>query len=272
MTRQPKGSVEEPDRTAARTRHHVVVLPAFNEGAVIRKVIHDVASALDAAGRNSYEIIVVDDGSGDQTSSEAEASAASGLPVTVIRHPVNRGLGAGLKTGLLAALQRCQPGDIVLTTEADGSQPSDKLVELADRIEEGFNFAVATPLAARGGFEGVPWYRRLLSRGGNLVYGLLFPTRGLTDFTNLVRAYDAGLLQAGLERFGPGGFIDQTGFDCVPDIVLKLRKVGLRPCQVPITINHDLVERDSSMNVLRTIRRSLVLCARHRLGLVRRRD
>jgi hypothetical protein len=60
MRRRPKDSLEEPNRTTSRTRHHghhVIVLPAFNEGAVIRKVIHDIASALDA-GRNSYKIIL----------------------------------------------------------------------------------------------------------------------------------------------------------------------------------------------------------------------
>lgn len=257
------------DETQAR--RYLIVLPAFNEGKAIARVIDELADTFEERGLRPFEFLVVDDGSGDDTAKEVEGAIQAGRPATLLQHETNRGLGAALRTGLLEAARRCAPTDVIMTTEADGSQPASRLPELVACLVDGVNFAVATPLAARGGFRGVKWYRRILSRGANLIYGVLFPTRGLKDFTNLVRAFEAGLIQAGFERFGEDGFIDQTGFDAVPDIVLKLRRVGLRPSQVPITIDHALVERGSSMSVMRTIARSLLLCARHRLGFVRSR-
>lgn len=88
-----------------------VVIPAFNEAASIGSVVHDLSSA---AGWQ--EILVVDDGSTDETGERAAAAGAR-----VIRHPYNKGNGAAVKTGI-----RHATGVFILITDADGQhRPAD---------------------------------------------------------------------------------------------------------------------------------------------------
>jgi glycosyltransferase involved in cell wall biosynthesis len=100
-----------------------VVIPAYNEAASIASVVRDLAAA--AAWR---EILVVDDGSTDDTGLQAAAAGAR-----VVRHPYNKGHGAAVKTGI-----RQSTGELVLIADGDGQhRPSDatRLVSHLDAYE-----------------------------------------------------------------------------------------------------------------------------------------
>src|SRR5688572_3591986 len=95
----------------AETSEVSVVIPAFNEGGVIAEVVRDLRSA--AAW---HEIVVVDDGSTDDTAAQAQAAGA-----TVVSQPYNKGNGAAVKAGIRAA-----SGEYLLIVDGDGQhKPSD---------------------------------------------------------------------------------------------------------------------------------------------------
>jgi glycosyltransferase involved in cell wall biosynthesis len=98
-----------------------IVIPAYNEGAAIAEVV----SALAAAGP-WHEIIVVDDGSKDDTGAHAAAAGA-----TVLRHPYNKGNGAAVKSGI-----RCATGDHVLIVDGDGQHSPADARRLVGRLGE----------------------------------------------------------------------------------------------------------------------------------------
>jgi glycosyltransferase involved in cell wall biosynthesis len=98
-----------------------VVIPAFNEGAVIA----DVVSALRQAG-SWHEVIVVDDGSKDDTCVQATAAGA-----IVVRHPYNKGNGAAVKSGIRRAT-----GEYVLIVDGDGQHSADDTHRLIARLGE----------------------------------------------------------------------------------------------------------------------------------------
>jgi glycosyltransferase involved in cell wall biosynthesis len=96
-----------------------VVIPAYNEAAGVAEVVHGVAEVLTRSGVE-YEILVVDDGSTDATAKMAEKASA-----TVLRHRANRGYGASLKTGILAAKHAT-----ICILDADGTYPLEAIPEL----------------------------------------------------------------------------------------------------------------------------------------------
>jgi glycosyltransferase involved in cell wall biosynthesis len=105
-----------------------VVIPAFNEGATIARVIGNIQQHCPGA-----EIIVVDDYSKDDTADQAEAAGAR-----VIRRPYNLGNGAGVKTGI-----RASTGDVVIVIDADGQHDPADIPTLLSHIEH-YDMVIAT--------------------------------------------------------------------------------------------------------------------------------
>jgi glycosyltransferase involved in cell wall biosynthesis len=102
-----------------------IVIPAFNEAPIIGKVLTELHDLMVQHGIEA-EIVVVDDGSSDGTAQEALSAGAR-----VIRHRSNRGYGASLKTGILAATY-----DTVAITDADGTYPAKYLPEMLRELDE----------------------------------------------------------------------------------------------------------------------------------------
>src|SRR3990170_6068862 len=107
-----------------------IILPAYNEAAALPPLL--AAIATDVPCELSPRVIVVDDGSTDDTARVAK-SASSSLPpslltahcllLTVVSHPRNLGLGAALRTGLTAAMADAADDDIIVVMDADNTHP-----------------------------------------------------------------------------------------------------------------------------------------------------
>jgi glycosyltransferase involved in cell wall biosynthesis len=115
------GSGEEQQVTAGVS----IVIPAYNEEVAIGKVLGEVEGAM-ADSPQSWEIIVVDDGSTDRT-----AGAVRGDATRLLRHERNRGYGAALKTGIRHARY-----DTIVITDADGTYPNERIPELLSHLGE----------------------------------------------------------------------------------------------------------------------------------------
>jgi glycosyltransferase involved in cell wall biosynthesis len=106
-----------------KTHLVTIIIPAFNEGQSVGQVVTDVKAA---CGQTIHEIIVIDDGSTDDT-----ASAVTAAGGRVIRHSHNRGYGASLKTGLRAA-----DSEFVLLMDADGQHRIEDVLKLLSLIDQ----------------------------------------------------------------------------------------------------------------------------------------
>ncbi|MCU0488871.1 MAG: glycosyltransferase family 2 protein [Anaerolineales bacterium] len=102
-----------------------VIIPAYNEEKAVASQVEQVRRVLDQVGYE-YEIIVVDDGSGDETAAQALAAQAR-----VFRHPENRGYGMSLKTGIVAAQY-----ETIAIIDADGTYPVEEIPTLVTLLEE----------------------------------------------------------------------------------------------------------------------------------------
>lgn len=119
-----------------QTRGVSIVVPAFDEEAGIEGVVRRLL-ALDL-GRPT-ELVVVDDGSRDGTAQKLDALAAAEPRIRALRHPRNQGYGAALKTGIARARY-----DVVVITDADGTYPEDRIVDLLAAVDDGADMAVGS--------------------------------------------------------------------------------------------------------------------------------
>src|SRR6476646_9496123 len=165
-----------------------VIIPAFNEGLAIRDVITGLQSA--APWR---EIIVVDDGSADDTTAQATAAGAH-----VIRHPYNKGNGAAVKTGLRRAT-----GAFVLIVDADGQHPPADSVRLVSQLGD-YDLVVG----ARAGTTQATLTRRVGNAILNAIPGYL-AARPIPDLTSGFRAARRECLLEFLHLL-PNGFSTPT--------------------------------------------------------------
>jgi len=237
-----------------------MVLPAYNEARAIgpllerfRQLIEDHALPIN--------IIVVDDGSRDDTA--ARVQAFQGIPLELLQHPRNLGLAEATKTGLRAAAQRAQPHDVIALMDADDTHTPGLLIRMISLLEEGNDVVVASRYVRGARVIGVPAYRRLLSLGAAWLFRVIYPIRGVKDYTCGYRAYRAGLLQQALTHYGDS-FISEPGFSCMVEILLKLDHMGAVMTEAPLILRYDRKQGTSKMNVRRTIKLTLRLLLRYR--------
>jgi glycosyltransferase involved in cell wall biosynthesis len=122
-----------------------LILPAYNEALRLPRYLDSVRRHLDANHPGRAEVIVVDDGSDDGLDRALEAQAAVWPALRLLRHETNRGKGAAVRTGMLAAV-----GELVLFADADGATPIEEEARLAEAIRRGADLAVGSRLVEGG--------------------------------------------------------------------------------------------------------------------------
>lgn len=132
-----------------------IVIPALNEQEAIVGTVEAARQVCAQAGWDGYEIIVVDDGSSDRT---GELAAAAGAKV--LRHPSTSGYGRSLKDGIAIA-----HNDLIAISDADGTYPLDRLPQLMERINAGFDMAVGARTGQEYRESAVKVPLRLILRG-----------------------------------------------------------------------------------------------------------
>ncbi|MDQ6779542.1 MAG: glycosyltransferase family 2 protein [Candidatus Eremiobacteraeota bacterium] len=196
-------------------------MPAFNEASIVEPHLHELVAYLDAFHpEGAYELIVVDDGSWDDTPALADAFAASHPAVRVYHHSSNRGLGAALQTGFAQAR-----GDVVVTLDLDLSYTPACIAALLQALAvDQADIAVASPYSAGGSVRNVPWMRKQMSAWANRF--LSAATAGaVVTLTGMVRAYDARAVRA-LR-------VHAQGMEFNHVILLAALRRGMRVTEVP---------------------------------------
>jgi polyprenyl-phospho-N-acetylgalactosaminyl synthase len=193
----------------------MVIVAAYNEGPVIQTTMESLLRA-------GYRVVVVDDGSVDDTGAVQE------LPVTYIRHAVNLGQGAALQTGMTYALRA--GAEIAVHFDADGQHDCRQIERLIAPILSGeAEVTFGSRFLREEDTALVPWKRRIVLRGGILVSGLLTGVF-LSDTHNGLRALSRRALE--LVQLQENGFAHAT------EILQRVREARLKYLEVPITIHY----------------------------------
>lgn len=250
---------DPPWRTASPVVH--VVLPAFNEEDNIAQLLERIDQTL-TDDTLRYEVILIDDGSKDRTAEIAQEHAAF-MPLIIHRNDRNRGLGATISKGLEIAATRCADNDIVVAMDADNTHTPGLILSMVRFVKEGNDVVIASRYQRGAYVRGVPFYRNVLSFAARLLFSMVFPIHGVRDYTSGFRAYRGTMLKEAFKRYGEH-FVIEEGFQCMVDILLRLREMDAIIREVPLILRYDLKGGASKMNVGKTIRKTIILLCKRR--------
>jgi len=228
-----------------------IVVPAYNESGRLPGSLRRMREHFDAAGEE-YEVIVVDDGSADETYASSVELARGWPQLRVLRFTRNRGKGAAVREGMLAAR-----GEHRLFSDADLSTPLDELPRLREKLTGATRVAIASRGLRDSQIEVHQQKRReLMGRTYNKLLQLLV-LRGVHDSQCGFKVFTADAAVACFEPLRTMRF----GFDA--EVLVRARAHGWEIAEVPVRWRH--VEA-SRVNSLRDSSRMLFDLVRLRLS------
>lgn len=191
-----------------------IVIPAFNESRRISTLLDDVK-------KTGFPIIVVDDGSNDSTYEVAKKHQ-----VIVLRHKINLGKGAALRTGCEAAI--LMGAEAIIMMDSDGQHKASDLSKFVDKVESKKYDVV---LGSRNLNMGVPLVRYI----GNKIASVLISSLFGVYVSDPICGFRA-MTKKGYQKLG----LTARGYDIESEMVIKIKESGLRYCEVPVeTVYYD---------------------------------
>ena len=234
-----------------------IVLPCFNEEKNIKPLIHSIDQALKPLV--PYRIIAVDDGSRDRTG-EVLKDFSTEYPVEVHRHPFNMGLGAALRTGLLAAAEEALDDDFVVTMDSDNTHDPKHVLEMLAAAGDA-SVVVGSRYVPGGRQLNVPAHRVFMSKAVNLLVRELFHLP-VKDATSGFRCFRGDLLRRLRDTFRDR-IIESDGFAASLELLFKAVNSGGIVVEVPIFLDYGKKGGASKMRLFSTIVRYMILLLRH---------
>jgi dolichol-phosphate mannosyltransferase len=227
------------------------IIPAFNEAANLPALLSSLREWSDAR-REPCHLIVVDDGSRD--ASPEILRDFRDLPLTVVRHEINRGVHEVFRSGFLTwSKLGAGPQDLVVTLEADNTSSLEILDTMLIRARQADDLVLASCYAPGGEVVGTNLFRLILSFLANLILRCTPGMPKVYTFSSFYRIYRAPFLEDALRSYG-SRFIEEQGFVCVVEMLLKFGMLKARISEVPLRLDGGLRKGASKMKILRTIR------------------
>lgn len=234
--------------TPVSARSLAVVIPCHNEAeslAMLSAALERLRSALE--GRYQLELVLVDDGSTDETVALMKRHFADRSDVTILPQAMNRGIAAAIGTGLKHAR-----AEIVATLDADCTYDPVELVAMLPLLADGVDLVVASPYHPQGAVEGVPAWRLSFSRTASRLYRTVLRNK-LHTYTSCVRVYRrSSVVDLALQN---------DGFVGVVELVWQLDRRGGRIVEHPAVLKVRTTGQ-SKMRVARAVVAHLRLLAR----------
>lgn len=212
-----------------------------------------------------YSVVVYNDGSTDNTV-EILKKNIHNIPLVVIGERENRGLGYAMKSLVNKVFElSSDDDDIAVVLDADNTHNPEQIFRMVDSISDGFDVVIASRFLRDSRIVGVPKYRNLLSIIASYLMRILFPIKGVKDYTCGYRAYRVGMLREAKNVYGDT-LITEHGFACMAELIIKLRRLGILAIETPLVLKYSHKVGKSKMNVITTILKTLQLIWRSLLG------
>jgi len=230
-----------------------ILLPSYNEEKGLAELL-PVLERLIRQQPERFKVVVVDDGSRDQTSKVA-LSFSRRLDLKLIRFEKNRGVGEVFKEGFRFVCEdsREPEEDICVALDSDNTQDPKTMFELIEKVRDGEDLVIASRFEGGGHMVGCPWHRSLYSYGVSWLMRTVTRLARIKDYSIFYRAYRVSLLKEGFERYG-GRLLAGRGFAVMAGLLLKLANLTTRISEVPFILRYDLKTGTSGNKIFKTLR------------------
>ncbi len=199
-----------------------IVIPAYNEALRIGKTLSSICDHMEGCGY-SYEVIVIDDGSTDDTDEVVRKAAEKHAAIVLLQNGINKGKGYSVKRGVLFSR-----GSLVLMSDADLSTPIDELEGLSKKLDEGYDIAIGSrSVSGSKILKRQAWYRQFMGKIFNKVVWTV-AVSGIRDTQCGFKLFkgDAARMVFARQK------IERFAFD-VEDLYLA-KKMGFEIREVPV--------------------------------------
>lgn len=223
-----------------------ILIPAFNEENSLPLLLPKISKTLEDKNF-TYKIVVVNDGSKDKTAEILE-NYKKNLPLTVIEHHINRGLGETERDGFEYIARNCNREDYIVRVEGDDTHEPEYILKLIDKLKTGYDVVNTSRFQPGGKQIGVSPYRAFISKCANIFMHLVFQIKGVKDFSCGFRAYRASVIQDAVKIY-ENNFIQLRGmgFTSTLEIIVKLNLIGCRFAEIPFILRYDQKKSESKM-------------------------
>lgn len=240
----------------------ILLAPAYDEAENLAALVEKADAAFRAAGYD-YAVVVVNDGSRDETAAVL-ADLSSRFRIEVVTHRRNRGLGESIRDGLERAVEISDPDDVIVRIDGDNTHEPQYVATMIERLAQGYDIVIASRFQPGGTQLGVSLYRRMLSRFANLFMKCFFPMRNVRDFSCGYRAYRVAVVQHCVETFGKNFIqLGGLGFACTLEKLVKMHLLGARISEIAFTHRYDLKLGQSKMAANLTTLGYLIMMLMH---------
>lgn len=224
-----------------------ILLPAHNEAESIDYLLPKIERVMKEDLNSGYHLIICNDGSRDNTLERIEYFKRR-MPITIVNHKLNRGLGEASRDLFEKAAELSNNGDIVIRMDCDDTHEPEYIPGLIHKIEEGYDVVIASRFIKGGGQEGINFYRKNVSWLANKFMKLFFHIKGLREYTSGFRAYRASVIKKAIEIFG-NNFIQLKGlgFTCTLEKLVKLKILGAKFAESPFVLRYHQKRSPSKM-------------------------
>jgi len=238
-------------------------LPAYNEEIALPRVLQRI-ELLGASLQKPITVVLYNDGSTDLTSTVAR-QWQDRLSLVLFDCAQNKGLGAGLRALVKYVVETAHDGDILVIMDCDDTHDPVQVGEMSRSIEEGADVVIGSRFRRGALVRGVPPLRRTAALGAAALFKLFHPVRGVRDYTCGYRSYRVSALKRASNTYR-GKLIQESGFSCMTELLLKLNALGFQFTEVPLQLRYDLKPTASKMGVGSNISRLLTLLVHLRFG------
>jgi dolichol-phosphate mannosyltransferase len=213
---------------------------------LVQNIFSKVANELEQT-KDGYQVIVCDDGSTDNTGALLEKFSAE-MPIEVIHHKINRGLGETSRDLFEQAAEISEKGDIIVRLDCDDTHEPEFIPKLIEKLQSGYDVVIASRFEPGGGQMGVNAYRAFISRAANMFMKVFFPIPGLKEYSSGFRAYRAEKIKEAIDFYG-NNFIQLKGlgFTCTLEKLVKLKLIGAKFGEIPFMLRYDQKQSTSKM-------------------------